>query len=278
LSKQAEETTSTSLPKILNAIADEKSWIIFQSIAYSSLESDVLLKKTNLTHKQYYSRISEMIDSGLVRRQNKKYCLTSLGKVVYGSQIITQNALNNHWRLKAVDSFDSIPEREREQLIKELLEDKILQELLTREKSINMTSNEGERFVRRHNNEFNLMLVEDEPDLLMAFESILRSRGYNVDAFTNSYEALKHFIELNRPYYHLVIADIRMRGMNGIQLYQKLKNIDNDTRIVFITALDAAEELVSILPSLRPSQIVRKPIGNEDFMKVIDRALRGIAH
>ena len=278
MSKQAEETTSTSLPKILNAIADEKSWIIFQSIAYSSLESDVLLKKTNLTHKQYYSRISEMIDSGLVRRQNKKYCLTSLGKVVYGSQIITQNALNNHWRLKAVDSFDSIPEREREQLIKELLEDKILQELLTREKSINMTSNEGERFVRRHNNEFNLMLVEDEPDLLMAFESILRSRGYNVDAFTNSYEALKHFIELNRPYYHLVIADIRMRGMNGIQLYQKLKNIDNDTRIVFITALDAAEELVSILPSLRPSQIVRKPIGNEDFMKVIDRALRGIAH
>jgi CheY-like chemotaxis protein len=267
-----------SLPRILNAIADEKSWIIFQSIAYSNLESDVLLKKTNLTPKQYYSRISEMIDSGLVRRQNKKYCLTSLGKVVYGSQAITQKALNNHWKLKAVDSFDSVPDREREQLIKELLEDKTLQELLTKEKTINMTSNVGDRFFRQHPNEFNLMLVEDEPDVLMAFKSILRSQGYNVDAFTNSYDALRHFIELNRPYYHLVIADIRMRGMNGIQLYQRLKSIDNDVRIVFVTALDAAEELVSILPNLRSSQIVRKPISKEDFMNVINRALCRRAH
>lgn len=274
LSKEFEENASVSLPKILNAIADEKSWIIFQSIAYFSLESDVLLKKTNLTHKKYYSRISEMIDSGLVRRQNKKHSLTSLGKVVYGSQIITQNALNNHWKLKAIDSFDSVPEREREELVKELLEDKILQELLTEEKIIDVTSNEGDRFVRQHPSVFNLMLVEDEPDVLLAFKSILQSQGYNVDAFTNSYEALKHFIELNGPYYHLVIADIRMRGMNGIQLYQKLKRIDNDVRIVFITALDAAEELVSIIPNLRSSQIVRKPVSNKDFTSVINRALR----
>jgi CheY-like chemotaxis protein/predicted transcriptional regulator len=269
----SEESAAMSLPKILNAIADEKSWTIFQSIAYSNLESDVILRKTNLTPKQYYSRISEMTESGLVRRQNKKYCLTSLGKVVYGSQIITQNALNNHWRLKAVDSFDSVPEREREQLIKELLKDKILQELLTEEKTISVKSDMRDRFVRQHPNEFNLMLVEDEEDVLMGFKSVLQSRGYNVDAFTSSYEALKHFIELDRPYYHLVIADIRMRGMNGIQLYQKLKSIDNDVRIVFITALDAAEELLSILPNLRPSQILRKPINNKDFMNVIDRAL-----
>jgi CheY-like chemotaxis protein len=267
-------TATIPLPKILNAIADEKSWIIFQTIAYSSLESDLLLRKTSLTPKQYYSRISEMIDSGLVRKQNRKYSLTSLGKVVYGSQMITQTALTNYWRLKAVDSFDGVPEREKEQLIKELLKDRNLQELLTTENSISTTANVTDRAVHQHTNELNLMLVEDDPDVLLTFKNILRSHGYNVDAFTNSYEALKHFIKLNRPYYHLVVADIRMAGMNGIQLYQKLKCIDDEVRIVFITALDAAEELVSILPNLKPSQIVRKPIRNEDFMNTINRALR----
>jgi DNA-binding NarL/FixJ family response regulator len=44
-----------------------------------------------------------------------------------------------------------------------------------------------------------------------------------------------------------VILDIRMPGMNGIQLYQKLKLIDEDLRVIFVTALDAAKELISIL-------------------------------
>jgi len=47
-----------------------------------------------------------------VTRKNKKYCLTSLGKIVYGSQITTQNALNNYWKLRAIDSFDDVSERE----------------------------------------------------------------------------------------------------------------------------------------------------------------------
>jgi len=75
----------------------------------------------------------------------------------------------------------------------------------------------------------------------------LNSQGYNVDTFTDSFQALKHFVKLNRPYYDLVILDIRMPGMNGIQLYQKLKLIDEDLRVIFVTALDAAKELISIL-------------------------------
>ncbi|MDQ6862472.1 MAG: hypothetical protein M3044_01480 [Thermoproteota archaeon] len=45
-------------------------------------------------------------------RKNKKYCFTSLGKIVYELQITTQNALNNYWKLKAIDSFDGASERE----------------------------------------------------------------------------------------------------------------------------------------------------------------------
>ena len=66
LSMQDEMVSSQSLPKVLSAIADAKSLLIFQSIAPGLVESDVLLEKTNLSRKQYYSRISAIVDAGLV--------------------------------------------------------------------------------------------------------------------------------------------------------------------------------------------------------------------
>jgi len=275
---QNEMVSSQSLPKVLSAIADAKSLFIFQSIAPGFIEGDVLLKKTNLSRKQYYSRISAIIDAGLVTRKNKKYCLTSLGKIVYGLQITTQNALNNHWKLRAIDSFEGVSERELEQVIENLIDDENLRELLAKKCSDIANSNgvEGSSCIHQQaveRNHGNLMLVEDEPDVLFAFKTILVSEGYNVDTFTDSFEALKHFIKLNRPYYDLVILDIRMRGMNGIQLYQKLKRIDDHVHVTFVSALDAAEEIVSILPDLNPSHIIRKPIAARDFIDIVKEAV-----
>ena len=270
--------SSQSLTKVLSAIADAKSLLIFQSIAPGFVESDVLLEKTNLSRKQYYSRISAIIDAGLVTRKNKKHCLTSLGKIVYGLQITTQNALNNHWKLRAIDSFDGVSERELEQVIENLIDDENLRELLAKKCSdiANRNGVEGSTCIHQQaveRNHGNLMLVEDEPDVLLAFKTILVSEGYNVDTFSDSFEALKHFVKLNRPYYDLVILDIRMRGMNGIQLYQKLKRIDDHVRVTFVSALDAAEEIVSILPELNPSQIIRKPIAARDFTDIVKEAV-----
>src|SRR6266487_1477346 len=276
---QNEMVSSHSLSKVLTAIADEKSLLIFQSVGPECVEGDVLIKKTNLSRKQYYSRISAIIDAGLVTKKNKKYRLTSLGKVVYGLQITTQNALNNYWKLRAIDSLDDISEQELEQVIENMIGDQNLRELLTKKYSDIATSTIKEGSLHNHQqgeerNYGNLMLVEDERDVLLTFKTILISEGYNVDAFTDSFEALKHFIKLNRPYYDLVLLDIRMPGMNGIQLYQKLKRIDNDLPVIFVTALDAAEELASILPDLNPPYIIRKPIAANDFVKVVKKAVR----
>ena len=270
--------SSHSLSKVLSAIADAKSLFIFQSIAPGFVESDDLLKKANLSRKQYYSRISAIMDAGLVTRKNKKYCLTSLGKIVYELQTTTQNALNNYWKLKAIDSFDGASEREQEQVIESLIGDENLRVLLAKKSSDIATSSvvEGSSSTLRQAEQRghgNLMLVEDEPDVLFAFQTILISEGYNVDTFTDSFEALKHFIKLNRPYYDLVILDIRMHDMNGIQLYQKLKRIDGDVRVIFATALDAAEELVSIIPDLNSVHIIRKPIAAKDFINLVKEAI-----
>ncbi len=167
---------------------------------------------------------------------------------------------------------------EQEQLIENLIGDENLRELVTKKYSDILTSNvvEGSSCIHQQaeeRNHGNLMVVEDERDILFTFKTILRSEGYNVDTFTDSFEALKHFVKLNRPYYDLVILDIRMRGMNGIQLYQKLKRIDDDLRVIFVTALDAAKELISIIPDVNSHYIIRKPIAARDFIKVVNKAV-----
>jgi CheY-like chemotaxis protein len=269
---------SLSLSNILKATAEPKSLLIFQYIASESLDSYVLIKKMKLTPKQYYSRLSLITNAGLVNRKNKKYYPTSLGKVVYGLQVTVQKALDNYWRLKAIDSFNDISKQEKELLTKQLIDEKDVTELLIKEYSAPIEDrliDSGTNVDRqtKDRSSLNLMLVEDDPDTALTLKTILTSQGYNVEAFTDSFEALKHFIKLNRPYYELVISDVRMPRMNGVQLYQKLKSIDQGVKIIFLTALDAADELASILPDMKKSNIIRKPISTENFINVIEKAL-----
>ena len=60
---------------------------------------------------------------------------------------------------------------------------------------------------------------------------------------------LKHLLESKSSSpYKLAILDIRMPDINGIQLYQILKTLNPAIKIIFITALDAADELTSMCP------------------------------
>jgi CheY-like chemotaxis protein len=118
----------------------------------------------------------------------------------------------------------------------------------------------------------NLMLIDDEPDIPLTYKSFLDSETYRVDAFTDAHEALKHFA-LNSSHYDLIIMDIRMPGLNGLQLYHRIKAINKDIKVIFATALDAADELVSILPDIKSNYVIRKPVGREDFVKTIRTVL-----
>jgi CheY-like chemotaxis protein len=108
----------------------------------------------------------------------------------------------------------------------------------------------------------NIMLVDDEPDVLYSFQITLSEEGYNVIPFSKSREAIKHLIDLNNPSssFDLAIIDIRMPELNGIQLYQMLKIINKNIKILFISALDAADEILSIFPEMDSSNIIRKPV------------------
>jgi DNA-binding response OmpR family regulator len=66
-----------------------------------------------------------------------------------------------------------------------------------------------------------------------------------------------------------------MAGINGLQLYQRFKNINDKTKIVFLTALDAVEEIATIFPELTRENILQKPISNTEFIRRIKRVIKG---
>jgi DNA-binding response OmpR family regulator len=96
------------------------------------------------------------------------------------------------------------------------------------------------------------MLVDDQPDVLFTFRSFLEGQGFKVYCFTDPTIALRQFAKGDPSKYDLVVMDIRMPQLNGLQLYQRLKAINSSVNILFVTALDAAEELISVLPARRP--------------------------
>ena len=121
----------------------------------------------------------------------------------------------------------------------------------------------------------NIMVVDDEPDTVFTYKSLLFAEGHNVEAFTDPQEALKHFVQLPDPsaYYKLVILDIRMPALNGLQLFYRIKAISPNTKIIFISALDIAEELTSILPNVKDGDIIKKPVKREHFVSKINSVL-----
>ena len=61
-----------------------------------------------MARKQYYSRLNHLINAGLVTRKSGKYFLTSSGKEVYELRILIGQAVENYWKLKAIDSIETV--------------------------------------------------------------------------------------------------------------------------------------------------------------------------
>src|SRR5919112_5448576 len=129
------ESKPPSLDYILKRTSDEKTLVLFNSIAVADGDSFTTLRKMNLTTKQFYSRISGLIDTGLIKRYKGKYSLTLLGKVVYDSQMIISKALTYYWRLRTVEEIQgsygaALSNDELEQLINALIDSQQIKDMI----------------------------------------------------------------------------------------------------------------------------------------------------
>jgi CheY-like chemotaxis protein len=123
-----------------------------------------------------------------------------------------------------------------------------------------------------------IMIIDDEPDILETYKSVLlefskedNEKPYVINTFISSVDAAIHFLEINRnynsssPYYDLIIIDVKIPDLNGIQLYQILKIINLNIKILFISALDAVNDLVGVLPGIGSEDIIKKPFNIGEF-------------
>ena len=112
-----------------------------------------------------------------------------------------------------------------------------------------------------------ILIVDDEPDITLSFKMILENNDFKVDTYNDPVVATGNF---KAGSYDLVILDIRMPKMDGFQLYEELKKIDDKVKVVFITAFDINYEgLRKMYPELRIDSFVRKPVDSEYLINVV---------
>jgi two-component SAPR family response regulator len=63
--------------------------------------------------------------------------------------------------------------------------------------------------------------------------------------------------------------------MNGLQLYKKIKEIDHNIKVIFISALEATEELVSVLEGLKKVDVIKKPVDRRRFIEKVESSIFG---
>ena len=121
-----------SVSDCLNAISNDKSLVLFNTIALSGGYSSILITRVELTRKKYYSRLNDIINAGLMVRKNGRYFLTSLGKIVYEAQELIGKAIHCSSKLKAIDSIQTaeLPTTERTKIIDTLIDNSEIKEIL----------------------------------------------------------------------------------------------------------------------------------------------------
>jgi DNA-binding NtrC family response regulator len=117
-----------------------------------------------------------------------------------------------------------------------------------------------------------ILLVDDDADVVSTFQMILEMNGFEVEAYTSPISALSNF-KPNK--FGLLIIDVRMPVMNGFELFQKIKSIDNNVEACFITAYeDYREEFKESFPMLDEAKyFIRKPKAIEDLVNHVSTIL-----
>jgi two-component system, OmpR family, response regulator ChvI len=121
-------------------------------------------------------------------------------------------------------------------------------------------------------NKKRIMLVDDEPDIILGLKIGLEDNGFVVDAFNDPELALSNF---KAGSYDLLLLDIRMPKMNGFDLYNEMRKIDNKVSVCFMTAFDELyfEQFNKRFPTMDPRCFVRKPITIDDLIKYVKAKL-----
>jgi CheY-like chemotaxis protein len=122
------------------------------------------------------------------------------------------------------------------------------------------------------NAQHRIMMVDDEQDIARLFTIALQDNGFVVDVFNDPLSALSNY---KAGLYDLLLLDIRMPTMNGFELYQKIRDIDDRAEVCFITAYEEfLHDFKRLFPVLEEVDcFVTKPVEMHNLVKIVKSKL-----
>ena len=126
------------------------------------------------------------------------------------------------------------------------------------------------------NANFKIMVVDDEKENTITYKHILQNNGFIVDDFTNPFEALEKFRGNVDETYDILLIDMVMPGMNGGELYDKIKN--SCKKMPIICFISAHEQYYNMLkqshPEIEGKCFIRKPVDDNELVTILKQALQ----
>lgn len=116
----------------------------------------------------------------------------------------------------------------------------------------------------------NVLVVDDDQDMRTLLRDVLEDHGYKVTLAPNGQEALK---SLREGEYPVVLTDLRMKGIQGIELLAEIKRSFPDTNVILMTAFGSVETALEAMKQ-GASDYLMKPVKNDDLLRVTERSFR----
>jgi DNA-binding response OmpR family regulator len=123
--------------------------------------------------------------------------------------------------------------------------------------------------LKKYTQNLSILYIDDCSDLRHDMVEILKNFFNTVDSCSNGIEALsmyRDFKNKNKTFYDIVLSDIHMPKMNGVDLTKEIYNLNQDQAIIIISAYDKVDYLLSLI-NLGIEQFIKKPIDYQELLK-----------
>ncbi len=119
-----------------------------------------------------------------------------------------------------------------------------------------------------------IIVVDDEIELATLFKTFLNQQGFNTISFVDPVLALEYFRETSDKH-SLIITDLRMPGLNGLELAKKVRELNTNIRIFLMTAFETRDlENHVDFKMARIDRLIQKPVRFSDLKEMINKACK----